>query len=191
MSARDVLRGSALLLVVGAVAGCVENRVDRSGNALAQATTGEDTPVLLIGDAGGHDLLSEERVANTPYAAFVAFLHALRAGDTDAARRYASEPRVLEEARVIPRHSVLRAEPGVRATDAKQGYRLVPSANAVGMTVDLKDGTMQPAQVIGINVQMTRVRGRWLVHSILPNLIVTSGSKSPSDSPMAERRRER
>ena len=70
--------------------------------------------------------LSGERIAATPYAAFVAFLHALREGTPDSALPYASSPYVIEQAQGMGLElgrGPLRAAPGTLASDPTQRYR--------------------------------------------------------------------
>ena len=71
-------------------------------------------------------VLSEERIKPTPYAAFNAFLHALRQGMPEAALPYAAGPAVIEQAQSLGldiRRGQLRAAPGTTDADVTQRYR--------------------------------------------------------------------
>ena len=140
----------------------------------------EDTGALLIVGGGGRDplfdecptcphlerrqrytfnngqwTLGEEKVAATPYAAFVSFMHALREGTPDGALPYASSPAVIEQATAMGLElgrGPLRAAPGTLATDPMQRYR-TGGAGA-------------------IEVSLTNASGRWVVDDVRPTQIV-------------------
>jgi len=137
-------------------------------------------PVLVVTGAGGRDpmfddcptcphlervqryvyrektwTLAEERVAATPYAAFVAFLHALREGLPENALPYASSPAVIDQAMAMGLElgrGPLRAAPGTLATDPTQRYRT--------------GGTE------AIEVTLSNAGGRWVVDDVRPTQIV-------------------
>jgi hypothetical protein len=137
----------------GAVFGVNSNRVlpIEADTVMFQPPTGANAPMLVVTGSGGRDplfddcptcphlervqrylfrgdtwTLSGERVAATPYAAFVAFLHALREGTPDSALPYASGPYVIEQAQGMGLElgrGPLRAVPGTLASDPTQRYR--------------------------------------------------------------------
>ncbi len=148
--------------------------------ALFESTAGSNAPTLRVIGAGGRDpmfdscpncphlervqryvfrgetwSLSDERVSPTPYAAFVAFLHALREGLPEAALPYASGIEVIEQAKALGldiRRGPLRAAPGTLATDVTQRYRT--------------GGTE------AIEVTLTNTGERWVVSDVRPTRIV-------------------
>jgi hypothetical protein len=82
--------------------------------------------------------LSEERIASTPYSAFVSFLHALRQGMPEAALPYATGPAVIDQAKEVGldvRRAPLRAAPGTTALDVTQRYR-TGGGEAVEVTLE-------------------------------------------------------
>jgi hypothetical protein len=98
--------------------------------------------------------LSEEKIAATPYAAFVTFLHALREGLPESALPYVSSPEVIEQAKAIGLElgrGPLRAAPGTLPTDATQRYRTGGSE--------------------AIEVTMAKSGERWVVADVRPTTI--------------------
>jgi hypothetical protein len=99
--------------------------------------------------------LSGERVAATPYAAFVGFLHALREGTPDSALPYASGTAVIAQAQEMGLElgrGPLRAAPGTLASDPTQRYRT--------------GGTE------AIEVTLTNTGDHWVVDDVRPTQIV-------------------
>ena len=134
--------------------------------AFLTAARGGGAPSLVVHGAGGRDrlfdecptcphlarrqryqyegeqwTLREESVTPSPYAAVVAFMHALREGGPDAALPYAAGPEVLEQVRelgfergpIVP----LRAAPGTLASDLTQRYRRGGSGGSDGLEITL------------------------------------------------------
>ncbi len=91
--------------------------------------------------AGATWVLREELAAPSPYAAIVAFMHALRDGGPEGALPYASGPEVLEQVRELGLErgpiGPLRAAPGTDAYDVTQRYRRggTGGADALEITV--------------------------------------------------------
>ena len=127
---------------------------------------GDATPSLLVRGAGGRDplfetcptcphldrrqrytfegatwSLQEERTEPTPYAAVVAFMHALREGGPENALSYAAGPEVLEQVQELGLErgpiAPLRAAPGTAATDKTQRYRRGGSGGSDGLEITL------------------------------------------------------
>ncbi len=77
--------------------------------------------------SGSSWTLSEERITNTPYSTFVAFVHAVSAGTPESALPYSAGPAVIEQAMTLgldrPLSAPLRAAPGTLPEDTTQRYR--------------------------------------------------------------------
>ena len=104
---------------------------------------------------GGQWTLGEEKITPTPYAAFVAFMHALREGSPVNALAYASSPAVIEQATAMGLElgrGPLRAAPGTLATDPMQRFR---TGGASALEVSFSNAT-----------------GRWVVDDVRPTQIV-------------------
>ncbi len=88
--------------------------------------------------SGGSYHLAEERVRSSPYAAFVAFLHALQVGTPDAALPYVTDAIVIDQAKQLGLdHHVgtLRAVPGTTTMDVTQRYR-TPTGTGIEVTLE-------------------------------------------------------
>ncbi len=125
---------------------------------------GEGRPALVVVGAGARDLLfddcpncprlervqryvyrgdswslASESIAQTPYASFVSFLHAMSQGTPESALPYADGPPVLEQAMALGLDrrppAPLRAALGTTATDLTQRYRIGPQ-HAIEVTLE-------------------------------------------------------
>jgi hypothetical protein len=125
---------------------------------------GTGTPVLVVSGAGARDplfddcpncprlervqryayrgqswTLASESVLQTPYASFVAFLHAMTNGLPESALPYSDGTAVIDQARSLglDRRPVqpLRAALGTTATDLTQRYR-IGAQDAIEVTLE-------------------------------------------------------
>lgn len=87
-------------------------------------------------------VLADERIGQSPYSAFVSFLHAVSTGTPEGALPYSAGPAVVEQAKLlgldVPSRGPLRAAPGTEAGDLTQFYRRSDGGQGEAIEVTLE-----------------------------------------------------